>query len=711
MKYLFRRKIIEALLPKKKDGLTEGAILTAVGAAKKDRKRVEGVVKALEKDGIIYHSKGKYILKGASRYFNGTVVKLMRTHGFVRNDETEEELFVRGRDLLGAVPGDKVLAFTSEFADEQHNSDTAKVVLITEETDGVLTGTVIEDGKTLKLRPDGFYSEPLAIVRWNNNQLRAGDKVRYTIHERAEHHGDITVDIVSVYGSSEYAKYSVDAYVDEKGIETEFSEETIAEAEKLAHDGISADEIKVREDLRGLPIFTIDGADTKDIDDAVCIGRTESGYRLGVHIADVSHYVRKGTELDKTAYKRGTSIYIADRVIPMLPKELSNGICSLNPGEDRLAFSCIMDIDMNGAVNSYRFAKTVIRSRVKGVYSEVNALLDGTADDDIKRKYAEVAEQLPVMKALTETLIKNRNGRGAPDINSKESKIICDENGVCIDIKERTRGFTERIIEEFMLCANGCAAKLAMDKQFPFVYRVHEAPDTDKLMQLSETLVNLGVDNTGINEKSTAADLSAVLERMKDDPKAPVINNLVLRSMMKAKYSEEPLGHYGLVLAEYSHFTSPIRRLADLSIHRILTDAVAGMTPERLTKSFTKFAHENAYRASITELTAVAAERDCDKFYMAEYMKNHIGEEFDGYISGVTGAGFFVELPNTVEGRVDAMSLPVGQYELSNEIALLDTLSGKQYTIGDAVRVKCVASDVAGGMIDFVLIEHKIIDN
>ena len=708
MKFLYRQKIIEMLLPKKKEGMTEGAILSALKTAKKDRKRVMGVMSELEKEGIIYHSKGHYILKGASRYFNGTVVKLARTHGFIRKDDSDEEFFVRGRDLLGAVPGDRVLAFVSDYADEEHESDSAKVVLVTEETDGVMTGTIISDNGKLRLRPDGFYSEPLFIVRWNGNDIKEGDKVRYTIHDRADHHSDITVDIVSVYGSSEYAKCSVDAYIDEKGIESEFSEEALAEAEKIGKAGVDTAEVKKREDLRALPIFTIDGADTKDIDDAVSIESTENGYRLGVHIADVSHYVTKGTALDKTAHDRGTSIYIADRVIPMLPKELSNGVCSLNPNEDRLAFSCIMDVAASGEVTKYRFAKTVIRSRVKGVYSEVNALLDDTADEDIKRKYAEVSAQLPLMRLLTEVLIKNREGRGAPDIDSTESKIICDENGICVDIKERTRGFAERMIEEFMLCANGCAAKLAMEKEFPFVYRVHESPDTDKLMKLSEMLVNLGFDNLGINEKSTAADLSAVLERVKDDPKAPVVNNLVLRSMMKAKYSEEPLGHYGLVLKEYSHFTSPIRRLADFSIHRILTDAVAGMPTEKLVKKYEKFAHEQAYRASITELTAVAAERDCDKFYMAEYMKKHIGEEFDGFISGVTGNGFFVELPDTVEGRVDTMTLPAGTYELTNDISLVETVTGKAYTIGDAVRVKCVAADVGGGMIDFELLEHKI---
>ena len=706
MKYLYRQKIIEALLPKKKEGLTEGGILSAVGASKKDRKRVMGVLSALEKDGIIYRSKGKYILKGAGRYFNGTVARIARTHGFIRNDETDEEFFVRGRDLLGAVPGDKVLAVVTEYKDDEKESDAAKVVLITVETEGVLTGTVVSDSKKLKLRPDGYYSEPLTIIRWNGNDIKEGDKVRYSIHDRADHHSDITVDIVSVYGSSEFAKYSVDAYIDEKGIENVFSDEAIAEAEKIAHRGISPEEYNGREDLRGLPIFTIDGADTKDIDDAVSISKTGEGFMLGVHIADVSHYVQKGTALDKTAYERGTSIYIADRVIPMLPKELSNGICSLNPDEDRLAFSCIMDIAPSGEITKYYFTKSVIRSRVKGVYSEVNRILDHTAEDDVRIKYGEVLEELPLMRMLAETLVKNRKNRGAPDIDSVESKIICDENGVCTDITERTRGFAERMIEEFMLCANGCAAKFAMDKGFPFVYRVHESPEKEKLTKLAETLVNIGIDPKGITDRSTAADISDILERTNDDPKAPVISNLVLRSMMKAKYDEEPKGHFGLVLKEYSHFTSPIRRYADFSIHRILTDAVAGMPVDKLNRKYEKFAHESACRASITELIAVAAERDCEKFYMAEFMKKHIGEEFDGYISGVTGNGFFVSLENTVEGRVDCLTLTPGVYELSNDVALLETISGKSYTIGDHVRVRCAASDVAGGLIDFELMEH-----
>ncbi len=704
MKYMFRTKIINILLETKKEGITEGKILQLLGTSKKDRKRVLGVLEAIIRDGIAYRSKGAIRLKGAKYYFEGTVVRVAKSHGFIRNEKTEEDAFVRGRDLMGAVPGDKVLARITEFKDETHNSDTAEVILIREETDSILTGTIVDVNGKLKLRPDSFAAEPLTIMRWNGNQIKDGDKVKFTINTRAEHHSDITVDIKEVYGNSGFAKVSVDAYIDEKAICVEFPNDVIDQAISIEKAGIKAKEISSREDLRDMPIFTIDGADTKDIDDAISISKTETGFRLGVHIADVSYYVKKGTPLDMEAYNRGTSIYIADRVIPMLPKQLSNGICSLNPNVDRLAFSCLMNLDKNGIITDFRFIKSVIRSRVQGVYSEVNKILDNTADDSILSKYAEVKEQIHLMNELFEILKNNRIQRGAPEIDSKESKIICDENGICCDIKERTRGISEGIIEEFMLCANNCAAKLAMDKMFPFVYRVHEAPDPDKLINLQQTLVNLGEDPKGINERSTAADLAAVLKRTKDSERADVVSNLVLRSMMKAKYSEEPIGHFGLVMKEYAHFTSPIRRYADFSIHRILSDYAEGLAIEKITKKYAKFARTAANRASNTELVAVAAERDCEKFYMAEFMRNHIGEEFDGYISGVIDSGFFVELPNTVEGKVDVFSLPVGDYEVRDGISLVEIMSNTIYMMGDKVRVKCVKADVSAGLIDFILV-------
>ena len=705
MKYMFREKIIDILLAVRKDGITEGKLLQLLGTAKKDRKRVLGVVEALIRDGVIYRSKGNLKIRGAKYFFEGTVVKVARSHGFIRNEKTEEDAFVRGRELMGAVPGDRVLARITEFKDETHNSDTAEVVIIRQETEDTLIGTVVDVNGKLKLRPDSFVAEPLTIIRWNGNKIKDGDKVKFSINTRAEHHSDITVDIEEVYGNSGFAKVSVDAYIDEKAITVEFPSEVIDQAMAIEKAGIKAKEIAGREDLRHMPIFTIDGADTKDIDDAISIEKTKNGFTLGVHIADVSYYVKKGTPLDMEAYQRGTSIYIADRVIPMLPKQLSNGICSLNPNVDRLAFSCLMNLDKNGIITDFRFAKTVIRSRVQGVYTEVNKILAGEEDEAVRNKYAEVIGQIPVMNELFEILKENRVQRGAPEIDSKESKIICDENGVCCDIKERTRGISEGIIEEFMLCANNCAAKLAMDKNFPFVYRVHESPDPDKLMNLQQTLVNLGEDPKGINERSTAADLAAVLRRTKDSEKAGVVSNLVLRSMMKAKYSEEPLGHFGLVMKEYAHFTSPIRRYADFSIHRILSDYVGGLALDKLQKKYIKFARTASNRASNTELIAVAAERDCEKFYMAEYMRNHIGEEFEGYISGVIESGFFVELPNTVEGKVDVMSLPVGNYETRDGIALAEIMSNTVYTMGDKVKVKCVKADVSAGLVDFILVK------
>ena len=705
MKYMFREKIIDILLASKKDGITEGKLLQLLGTAKKDKKRVLGVVEALIRDGVIYRSKGNLKIRGAKYFFEGTVVKVARSHGFIRNEKTEEDAFVRGRELMGAVPGDRVLARITEFKDENHNSDTAEVVIIRHETEDTLIGTVVDVNGKLKLRPDSFVADPLTIIKWNGNKIKDGDKVKFSINTRAEHHSDITVDIEEVYGNSGFAKVSVDAYIDEKAITTEFPSEVIDQAMAIEKAGIKVKEIAGREDLRDMPIFTIDGADTKDIDDAISIEKTNDGFNLGVHIADVSYYVKKGTPLDMEAYQRGTSIYIADRVIPMLPKQLSNGICSLNPNVDRLAFSCLMNLDKSGIITDFRFAKTIIRSRVQGVYAEVNRILAGEEDDAIKAKYADVISQIPVMNELFEILKENRTQRGAPEIDSKESKIICDENGVCCDIKERTRGVSEGIIEEFMLCANNCAAKLAMDKNFPFVYRVHESPDPDKLMNLQQTLVNLGEDPKGINERSTAADLAAVLRRTKDSEKAGVVSNLVLRSMMKAKYSEEPLGHFGLVMKEYAHFTSPIRRYADFSIHRILSDYVGGLALDKLHKKYIKFAKTASNRASNTELIAVAAERDCEKFYMAEYMRNHIGEEFEGYISGVIESGFFVELPNTVEGKVDVMSLPVGNYETRDGIALAEIMSNTVYTMGDKVKVKCVKADVSAGLVDFILVK------
>lgn len=698
-----KTNILAALYKAGDNGLTVKDMTKALDLTKKSEKKLEDDLASMKKFGDVTNKKGVWRLKEADSFFEAVITRVTPRSGFMTDESGElpVEYFVRGRDMKGAIPGDIVLARKISGADELHKSPEAVVLAVLKESDALLTGVIVAEGNRLMVMPDKLCDEPLFIAKAGAKPLKVGDKVAFSIKKRGERHFDHTVAIADSFGSAEDAKSSAEAYMLVNGLHTEFPDEVLSEAAKLDISEPDADEVTRRLDLRGEPIFTIDGADTKDIDDAVSISRVNGGYKLGVHIADVSHYVKKGSKLDEEAFYRGTSIYYADKVVPMLPKELSNGICSLNPNVDRLAFSCLMDISAEGKLLSYRFEKSVIRSRVKGVYSEVNAILEGTADEAVKEKYSRVIERIPVMRELAEILEKNRVNRGAPEIDTVEPKIITDENGICIDVKARDRGIAERIIEEFMLMANNAAAALAMKEKFPFVYRVHEAPPAEKLVTLNETLTALGIDPEGITERATAADLAKMLHENKDSDKYVVINRIVLRTMMKARYSDEPLGHYGLVMPEYAHFTSPIRRYADLSIHRILTDYVYALSNEKLNKKFTKFAAEASLRASSTELSAVRCERECENFYMAEYMKNHVGEEFEGFISGVSPSGVFVALDNTVEGMVSVAKLPLGEYEVQHTVILTGAANGQVFTVGDKVRVKCVSVNVNGGFIDF----------
>ena len=694
--------ILSLLYKAGEDGMNEKDIAKELDLPKKAEKKLSDDLAGMKKFGDITNKKGIWRLKNPELYFEATITRVTPRSGFMTDESGElpVEYFVRGRDMKGAIPGDIVLAKKTAEAQDGRSPE-AVVFAVLKESDRLMTGVIVAEGNRFMVMPDKLCDEPLYIAKAGSKPLHVGDKVAFSIKKRGERHFDHTVAIEDAFGSSENAKSSAEAYMLVNGLHTEFPDEVLAEAAKLDIDEPDADEINRRLDLRSEPIFTIDGADTKDIDDAVSISKVDGGYKLGVHIADVSHYVKKGSKLDDEAFYRGTSIYYADRVVPMLPKELSNGICSLNPNVDRLAFSCLMDVSAEGKLLSYRFEKSVIRSRVKGVYSEVNKIIDGTADDTIKEKYSRVIDRIPIMLELAQILEKNRINRGAPDIDTVESKIVTDENGICIDVKPRERGVAERIIEEFMLMANNAAAALAMKEKFPFVYRVHEAPPAEKLLTLNETLTALGVNPEGITERSTAGDLAKILRDNKDSDKYIVINRIVLRTMMKARYSEEPLGHYGLVMPEYAHFTSPIRRYADLSIHRILTDYVYALSNEKLNKKYTKFAAEASMQASNTELSAVRCERECENFYMAEFMKNHVGEEFDGFISGVSPSGVFVALDNTVEGMVSVAKLPLGEYDVQHGVILTGAANGQIFTVGDKVKVKCVSVNVNGGFIDF----------
>lgn len=628
----------------------------------------------------------------------GTVSRLSRTFGFVMTDGGTE-YFVPGKCMLGAMPGDRVLVGDIPSRSGEPEGEVLDIISF---GSSQLTGRIeFVDGSPY-LVPDTASKNHITIVTGESIKFSDGDKALAEIVYRGRRHAEHKVKITSVFGSSQQASSCAASILAIHGAETEFPDDVLKEARKIEEGGIQEYSFNNREDLRDMAIFTIDGAESKDLDDAVSVEKTSKGWLLGVHIADVSHYVKGNSAIDKEAMKRGTSIYYADKVIPMLPKELSNGICSLNPDEDRLTLSAFMELDSEGGIMSYRFCKSVIRSRVKGVYSEINSILSGNAAQKILDKYAHVKNEIALMDELADVLIAKRQRRNAPDLDTTESKLIIDENGVCCDVVPRERGKSERIIEEFMLTANEAAARLARDKKVPFVYRIHEAPPEAKVEALQELLPKFGLECPHFTEFKPY-HASKILESARGTDKYEAVNLMVLRSMAKAKYSPEPLGHFGLVLEDYAHFTSPIRRYPDLAIHRIITDILAGYDTQWLEKRYSGFAVNASERSSAAEIKAVTIERECEDCYKAEYMKAHIGESFEARISSVTEFGFYAELPNTIEGLIHIRTLPEGEYAYSEPVSLTEIRSGVTYSLGQTVRIVCAAVNVSDGMIDFVL--------
>ncbi|MBR3971160.1 MAG: ribonuclease R [Ruminococcus sp.] len=658
----------------------------------------------LRDEGIITVRKGMKIALCSRMGFKAAeITRLSRTFGFaVTEDGTE--YFIPGKCMMGAMPRDRVLITDIPSRSGEPEGEVIDVLSFGSST---LTGVIEYAEGELWLVPDIASKNHMIISRRESVPFSEGDKVMAEIVYRGRRHAEHKVKIVSVFGSSELASACAESIITASGIITEFSDESMKEARKISEGGVQEYSFNNREDLRDFPIFTIDSSESKDLDDAISLEKTGKGWLLGVHIADVSHYVKGNSALDKEAMSRGTSVYYADKVIPMLPKELSNGICSLNPDEDRLTLSAFMELGEDGEMLSYRFCKSVIRSRVKGVYSEINEILNGTANDDIKAKYACVEKEIPLINQLADILIERKKQRHAPELETVESKLIIDSDGVCRGVMPRERGKSERIIEEFMLCANEAAARLAREKKVPFVYRIHEAPPEEKTAALCEMLTKINVEYPHFNEFKPA-HAAAILENAKGTDKYEAVNMMVLRSMAKAKYSEEPLGHFGLVLDDYAHFTSPIRRYSDLAIHRIITDVLAGYDEKWLSKRYGGFAVNAAERASATEIRAVSAERSCEDCYKAEYMKQHIGESFTGKISSVAEFGFYVQLEDSVEGLVHIRTLPEGEYDYCEPVALTEKFSGVSYELGDTVQVLCAAVNVSEGNIDFVLDEEDI---
>ena len=632
-----------------------------------------------------------------------TLISLSKNFGFARPDSGGDDIFIHGSALQGALVGDKIIVGDIRKDDR---GPSGRVRRIVEHKPAQTTGTVSITDEGIEFIPDNAIRYNLRMRERDLNGAKNGDKVMASLEQ--DYRGDWAyASVKKVFGSGRTARVCADAIVEQYGIPHVFPQEVLDEAERVGNEPISDEEYAKRLDLRGEPIFTIDSKDAKDLDDAISVKRTDFGYTLGVHIADVSHYVKEGSAIDEEAINRGTSVYFADRVIPMLPEVLSNGACSLNAGTDKLAFSALIELDKEGHITKYDFKKTIINSKVRGVYSEVNEILDGTASEEILNKYAPVMESLMSAKELADILKANSAARGTMELDSGESKFILDENGICIDIMPRVSGEAEQLIEQMMVTANIAAAKFSLDHKLPFLYRVHGTPDPKRVEELVTLLQLVGVPCKEIVKPNPETqDFAAILDRVRGLPCETLVSQRLLRTMEKARYSTEETGHFGLALSNYSHYTSPIRRYPDTSIHRVLSAFVEGMPAEEVRRRYAQFCETSATESSRNEIRALIAERDAEDCYMAEYMSQHIGEHFEGTVSGVTMRGVFVRLENSVEGFV---SLDAFEGEDFVYDGLITQRSPKrELTIGTPLPIIVASAYVATGKVDFVPDKEKL---
>lgn len=632
-----------------------------------------------------------------------TLVSLSKNFGFARPDNGGDDIFIHGSALQGALVGDKIIVGDIRKDDR---GPSGRVRRIVEHKPAQTTGTVSITDEGIEFIPDNAIRYNLRMRERDLNGAKNGDKVMASLEQ--DYRGDWAyASVKKVFGSGRTARVCADAIVEQYGIPHVFPQEVLDEAERVGNEPISDEEYAKRLDLRGEPIFTIDSKDAKDLDDAISVKRTDFGYTLGVHIADVSHYVKESSAIDEEAINRGTSVYFADRVIPMLPEVLSNGACSLNAGTDKLAFSALIELDKEGHITKYDFKKTIINSKVRGVYSEVNEILDGTASEEILNKYAPVMESLMTAKELADILKANSAARGTMELDSGESKFILDENGICIDIMPRVSGEAEQLIEQMMVTANIAAAKFSLDHKLPFLYRVHGTPDPKRVEELVTLLQLVGVPCKEIVKPNPETqDFAAILDRVRGLPCETLVSQRLLRTMEKARYSTEETGHFGLALSDYSHYTSPIRRYPDTSIHRVLSAFVEGMPAEEVRRRYAQFCETSAAESSRNEIRALIAERDAEDCYMAEYMSQHIGEHFEGTVSGVTMRGVFVRLENSVEGFV---SLDAFEGEDFVYDGLITQRSPKrELTIGTPLPIIVASAYVATGKVDFVPDKEKL---
>lgn len=696
------KQLIMDILTRQTEPIDRTELLLATGIPNTDR--FNNAVSLMEAEGeIVIIKRKKIALPSVAGFYRATVLRHGKSFLFAK-PETEgmEDVFVPAASSKGAMPGDLVMLKSIRDSDKGPYGEIDKII---SKGSRIITGVVErEKGRAGKafVMPDSGFAYRLSVVKGGELKSKNGDKVKAAVsYDQKEK--KIVSRIIHIYGRADSAKICSDAIIDANGIPSKFTVSVKHEAALKAAEPITDEEIARRLDLRDEIIFTIDGADAKDLDDAISVKKLDDGWELGVHIADVSHYVTPGSRLDQSAMDRGTSVYFADRVIPMLPVEISNGCCSLNAGVKKLTFSAIMKLDSKAELIDYRFEKSVICSRVRGVYSEVNSIFDGTADDAVKEKYACVYDSLMAGRELADIFKARARQRGELEIESSELRFVLDENGVCTGVSPRERGEAEELIEQFMICANRAAALYAKSAGIPFVYRVHEAPEEERLESLSEIAAACGFPVRRIKTGVHQTDLAELINRARETKYAQLISMQVLRTMAKARYDPRPLGHFGLSLQDYCHFTSPIRRYPDTSIHRILTDLVSGVPVDEIERRYADFARESAKMSSDRELRAVRAEREAEKCYAAEYMTSHIGEIHHGIVSGATNRGIFVCIENGIEGFVNLAQLEDSFFEFNGTTTTTDRRSGESYSVGDNVLIKVIAASVPTGTVDFEL--------
>ncbi len=666
---------------------------------KKDREEFSRILTELVKEGSVSLSKrGKYSVKNGSS-ITGVFRITQHGFGFVQVEGYEEEFYIPVDEVNGAMHLDTVEIVP--IASSRGNHITASIVNVISRASDIVVGTFdkAKNHYGFVIPDNTHFIRDIFIPLEHSMGAVDGHKVVAKLIDYGSETKSPEGRIIEILGHANDPGVDILSIIKGYNIPTEFPERVLNQANKVP-DEVIANDYFGRLDLRDLMMVTIDSKEAKDLDDAVSLYTENDNYVLGVHIADVTNYVQEHSALDKEAYERGTSVYLVDRVIPMLPHKLSNGICSLNEGVDRLTLSCIMTIDKKGNLIDHTIAESVINTNKRMTYTDVNAIIED-GDEATIEKYKDLTPMFLQMKELSEILRKKRAKRGGVDFDLPETKIILDEEGHVKDIAPYERNLATRLIEDFMLMANETVAKHFCERNVPFVYRIHEKPDIEKIRKLDNLIHNFNLALKIKNDEIKPAEIASLLEKIKDTPQEMLVSRLALRSMQRAKYSTECSGHFGLACDYYCHFTSPIRRYPDLQIHRIIKEELKG---KKRHEHYEKILEDVAKHSSEKERTAQEAERETDKLKKAEYMQAHIGETFEGVISGVTNWGIYVELPNTVEGLVHISKME-GDYFYFNEenYELVGEMTRKRYTLGQKVAVVCNSVDMSIRAVDFVL--------